>query len=231
MDNLDKAGFDSSLIAETKNWSPDEGKKISLQQDQVAQMPQTLKSFKFGLGWNTKCDLDASVILLDKDGNLIYVVYFNKDKRRYKNGVIHGGDNLSGGGGEDDEIITVNLDELGEEVDSIWPVINIYTTNMTFSDVKGAFCRIYDETSNAEFVKYNLEENTDNISNGCVVASLHKYADSWSLKARGYYVRDIRFGTDMEKICQQVRNNDFSNVKVGPNGQYAHGENERPEKT
>ena len=115
-------------MEQTLNWKPEEGKKISIKQDQVVQMPKDLSCFKFGLGWETKCDLDASVVLLDKNGEKIFVVAFGGARKQYKNGVIHSGDNLSGGGsGKDDEIITVNLPELGSEVESLCLVINIYT--------------------------------------------------------------------------------------------------------
>ena len=102
--------------------------------------------------------------------------------------MIHSGDNLTGEGEGDDEVITINLDDLPENVESIWPVITIYSTH-TFNQIKGAFCRIFDDQTKSEFVKYNLSELTkdDETSNGCIVASLHKYEDSWALKARGYY--------------------------------------------
>ena len=75
---------------------------------------------------------------------------------------------------------------------------------MTFNDVKGAFCRIYEDKTKAEFVKYDLQENHDNISTGCIIASLGRNEDSWALKARGYFVKEIRLGTGMLKTCQEV---------------------------
>ena len=149
-------------------------------------MPAGLQNFKFGLGWDTVSDCDASIILLDKSGNLIETIYFgNLD---YRKAVTHSGDNMTGEGEGDDEVININLDDLPENVDSIWPVITIYSTH-TFNMIKGAFCRIFDDETKSEFVKYNLSELTkdDETSNGCIVASLHKYEDSWALKARGYY--------------------------------------------
>ena len=94
------------------------------------------------------------------------------------------------------------MDKLPDEVDSIWPVITLYTDGFTFKDVKGAYCRIIDEKSKSEFVKYNLSENNDGTSSGCVVASLHRHGDeSWALKARGYYTKKSRFPTGLEAIC------------------------------
>ena len=150
-------------------------------------MPTELKNYKFGLGWDTECDVDASIVLLDKNGKLIEIIYYGHLK--YKGAVIHSGDNLTGEGDGDDEVITIHKENLPKEVESIWTVITIYTSGLTSLNIKGAFCRIYDETTNAEFVKYNLSENLDGCSNGCIVASLHKHGDSWALKAREYYTQ------------------------------------------
>ena len=57
-------------------------------------MPADLKNYRFGLGWDTESDVDASIILLDKYGLMIEKVYFgNLD---YNGAVIHSGDNLTG---------------------------------------------------------------------------------------------------------------------------------------
>ena len=98
--------------------------------------------------------------MLDKNGNKVDVVYFNHLKST-DGSIQHSGDNLTGEGDGDDEVITVNLDKISKNVDSIWPIINIYTDQMTFYDVKGAFCRIIDNKSNKEFCRYNLSENLD----------------------------------------------------------------------
>ena len=115
-------------------------------------MPAGLQNFKFGLGWDTVSDCDASIILLDKSGNLIETIYFgNLD---YRKAVTHSGDNMTGEGEGDDEVININLDDLPENVDSIWPVITIYSTH-TFNMIKGAFCRIFDDETKSEFVGAN----------------------------------------------------------------------------
>jgi len=39
---------------------------------------------------------------------------------------VHSGDNLTGEGAGDDEVIKVQLDKIPAEVHSIWPIITIY---------------------------------------------------------------------------------------------------------
>ena len=95
------------------------------------------------MGWDTKCDLDASIILLDKLGNLVDMVFYGK-KRSDDGAIIHSGDNLTGEGEGDDETIRIFLNKVNPNIDSIWPVINVYTAGQQFDDVKGAYCRLMD---------------------------------------------------------------------------------------
>ena len=44
-DNLEKAGIDSILLAESQNWQPGKRKKFNIYKDQVVQIPYSLKSF------------------------------------------------------------------------------------------------------------------------------------------------------------------------------------------
>lgn len=57
-----------------------------------------------GLGWDTRLDLDSSVVMLDKNGGLVDYVYYGQ-KTSKDGGVIHSGDNLTGEGAGDDETI------------------------------------------------------------------------------------------------------------------------------
>ena len=84
--------------------------------------------------------------MLDKNGNKVDVVYYGHLKSN-DGSIVHSGDNLTGEGEGDDEVITVHLDRISANVDSIWPIVNIYTDNRTFYDVEGAYCRIVDSQS------------------------------------------------------------------------------------
>ena len=70
MTNLEKVGFDPIILQETQNWNKESGKVFNLNKEQVINIPKTLTSFTIGLGWTTECDIDASVLLLNKDGRL-----------------------------------------------------------------------------------------------------------------------------------------------------------------
>jgi tellurium resistance protein TerZ len=100
--------------------------------------------------------------------------------------VVHSGDNLTGEGDGDDELITVNLSKIPDHVDSIWPVVTIYTSGKNFSQVKGTYCRIF-EGKKSEFCKYMLYHNNDGVSNGCIVGNFKRNGGGWTFKALGYY--------------------------------------------
>ena len=97
--------------------------KVSLQKNQTVSLTKggrpVLTSVKMGLGWEPayragrrakEIDLDASVIAYDANRKKIDACYFGK--LAILNGVVqHSGDNLTGEGGGDDEVITVHLGE------------------------------------------------------------------------------------------------------------------------
>ena len=134
-----------------------------------------------GLGWKQKkehLDIDASVITLDKDGQVIDLIYFS-NKLSKEGSIIHGGDNLSGGDGQaDNETITIDLNTLSQSVDSIWPVVSIYKYDKdkgkNFKNVENAYCRLMEGDSGKEFLRFNLSGNQDNISNGNIIGYLKR---------------------------------------------------------
>ena len=79
----------------------EKGSKINLR-----KIDKTLKNLNLCLGWDTRMDLDAFAILLDENDKIIKTVcYANKSF----NGVNLSGDNLTGEGDGDDEIIYIKL--------------------------------------------------------------------------------------------------------------------------
>jgi hypothetical protein len=62
--NLEKVGFDPIILLETANWKPNSGKKFNIKKEQVINLPSGMNQFKIGLGWDTKMDLDSSILLM-----------------------------------------------------------------------------------------------------------------------------------------------------------------------
>ena len=91
----------------------------------MINIPKQLNKLTIGLGWTTECDIDASVLLLNKNGRLEENIFF-RNKETWNKSVVHNGDKKQGDGIGDVETISVNLDDIDENIDSLWPVINIY---------------------------------------------------------------------------------------------------------
>jgi len=88
--------------------------------------------------------------------------------------VKHMGDDTTGEGSGDDEIIKIHLPQISQNVQSIWPVITIYTRGKQFDDVKNAYVRILDPKLKREICRFNLSDNKDGVSTGCMVANLRR---------------------------------------------------------
>lgn len=181
------------------------GEKINLTKTNAG-----LNSVKVGLGWDMvsskeekkgffgflksspepiSVDLDASVLLLDKDDKLI-----NKDGIIFYGNLIseckavrHSGDNLTGEGDGDDEVINVALKNVDNRVSKILFVVNIFKAferGQNFGLVENAFIRVLDNSNGNELVKYKLT-NEYSDSTSVIIGALIKEDGSWSFNALG----------------------------------------------
>ena len=114
-----------------------------------------------GLGWdfngNERFDLDGSVTAFDMNNNPIESIYF-KHLSGLENTVLHHGDNLTGQGEGDDEIITINLDFIPPNVSFLAIAINSFHSNSLIK-AKSAFIRIY--TNSVGIGRYILARTKD----------------------------------------------------------------------
>ena len=114
--------------------------------NQALPIPDALTIISVGLGWDTECDIDCSVLLFNDAYECVDSVHSTK-KENLNKSVIHHGDNLTGEGDGDDEIITIDLQKLPDNVRTIWAVMTIYSEGLSFKDVSGASCRLFSPKS------------------------------------------------------------------------------------
>lgn len=142
-----------------------------------------------GLGWDPargrrSIDLDASVIAFAADGRSLAMVWFSKLKQ-FGGALQHSGDNLTGKGGGDDEQIVVDLLALPAEVTTLVFTITSYR-GQKFTEVANAFCRLVDNASGAELVRYSLSEAEP--STGVLMAALRRTGpQTWEMRALGEF--------------------------------------------
>ncbi|MFE6827382.1 TerD family protein [Streptomyces sp. NPDC057690] len=169
--------------------------RVSLQKNQTVSLVKggrpLLSQVKMGLGWEPAfrgkdIDLDASVIAYGPQRNHIDSCYFGK--LSIVNGAIkHSGDNLTGEGGGDDEVIVVDLGRLPQEVSGLVFTVNSFS-GQKFTEVAKAYCRLLDASTGEELVRFDLtgaEPQT-----GVLMAKLiRQYSGEWEMTAMGDFVK------------------------------------------
>ncbi|MBH0779590.1 TerD family protein [Nocardia bovistercoris] len=149
-----------------------------------------LSRVRMGLGWDPAThgrdiDLDASVIAYDGNGKKLVNVWFMK--REAFNGVIrHSGDNLTGHGAGDDEVISVDLTALPPEVYALVFTVNSFAGHK-FDQVGRAHCRLVDDHSDTELVRFELSKGEP--MTGVFMCMIARGVDGWNMTALGEYAK------------------------------------------
>ena len=148
----------------------------------------------FGIPKNGESiDVDASVILL-RNGRFVDkndLVYYG-NKNHNSGAVNHHGDNLTGEGDGDDEVISIDLNSVPNDVDRIIIVANIYNAEKKKQDfglIQNAFIRIVDETTNIEFCKYDMSNEFAGYT-ALVFGELYRHNGEWKFNAIGSGTHD-----------------------------------------
>lgn len=102
-------------------------------------------------------DLDGWAALYSADLKKLGLVYYG-DKDYMNKTVLHHGDNLTGEGEGDDEVISIKLSKLPNEVKHVLIGITIYageSRNQKFKDINNMFIRLVDLRDGFEICRYN----------------------------------------------------------------------------
>ncbi|MBP0027382.1 TerD family protein [Roseofilum reptotaenium CS-1145] len=169
------------------------GQRISL--DKVAP---NLQAVFVGLGWDVKAtdtgydfDLDACAFLLGENEKLIsdkhFIFYNNKVSPDTHKSIEHMGDNLTGEGEGDDEVIIVNLQKVPPEVHRIVFTVTIHEAEkrkQNFGQVENAYVRLVDVSTKNELLRYPLAEDYS-IETALIMAELYRRDGQWRMNAVG----------------------------------------------
>ncbi|WP_030318560.1 TerD family protein [Streptomyces sp. NRRL B-3229] len=169
--------------------------RVSLQKNQTVSLVKggrpLLSQVKMGLGWEPAfrgkdIDLDASVIAYGPQRNHIDSCYFGK--LSIVGGAIkHSGDNLTGEGSGDDEVIVVDLGRLPQEVTGLVFTVNSFS-GQKFTEVAKAYCRLIDAASGEELVRFDL--TGAEAQTGVMMAKLiRQFSGEWEMTAMGDFVK------------------------------------------
>jgi tellurium resistance protein TerZ len=128
-------------------------------------------------------DLDASCLMFNGEKKLVDSVWFRQLKSK-DGSIVHSGDNRTGDGDGDDEVISVNLANVPGEVETMLFTINSYE-GQTFKKVKNASARLVDKTTGKELAKYNLSGEDGGDHTGMLMTKLYRKDGEWRIQAIG----------------------------------------------
>ncbi|WP_337059561.1 TerD family protein [Kineococcus sp. G2] len=167
------------------------GQRLSLSKEGGGSLTRV----SMGLGWDAVAkgflgrkksidvDLDASCLMFDATGKLVDTVWFQQ--LRSKDGsVTHTGDNLTGEGEGDDEVILVDLPAVPAQVAALVFTVNSFT-GQDFSSVENAYCRLLDSAQPraVELARYRLTGSGNHTAQ--VMAKLTRDGAGWAMTAIG----------------------------------------------
>lgn len=170
---------------------------VSLAKGQKVDLTKTnpgLVKVNVGLGWDTnkydggqEFDLDASIFLLEGNGKVAgpegFVFYNNTTGAN--GAVVHSGDNLTGDGDGDDEVMNIDLANVPANIEKITFAVTIHDADgrsQNFGMVSNAFIRVFNDAE--ELIRYDLGEDFS-IETALVVGELYRHGSEWKFAAIG----------------------------------------------
>jgi len=174
------------------------GQKVDL-----AKLSASLDLVDVGLGWDLgpngqAYDLDVEAFMLGENGRVLgddWFVFYGSMVSP-DGSVKTNGDNKTGAGAGDDEVVTVKLSQVNPQVQKIIFVVTINEAKehgYNFSNVSNAYVRLIDKISSRELARFNL---TDYYANVCsmMVGELYRHNGQWKFNPIGDGTADDLYG-------------------------------------
>lgn len=169
----------------------------------MSKVAPNTTTYAIGLGWKPQqydgkpFDLDAMAFLIDASGNVTKAedfVYFHNLTSACKS-VTHSGDNLTGDGDGDDEVITFDTTKVDtSKYVELLIAVNIFEAGnrgQTFGQVDDAYVRVFDpaltspaDAKAGEICRYDLTEDYS-IHTAIVVGKMYFKDGTWRFQAVG----------------------------------------------
>ena len=174
---------------------------VNLSKGQRVSLDKGVRLALIGLGWDTNqydgsadFDLDASAFMLGKNGKVRkdedFIFYGNLQSE--DGGVTHTGDNRTGDGEGDDEVIYLDFSKIPADVEKIAITVTIYEAqerHQNFGQVANAYVRVArrsseDDAVGVEELRYDLGEDFS-IETALVVCEIYRNNGNWKFNAVG----------------------------------------------
>lgn len=174
---------------------------VNLSKGQRVSLDKSMTMALVGLGWDTNkydggadFDLDASAFLLGPNGRVRsdsdFIFYGNL--KSVDGSVRHTGDNLTGEGEGDDEVIFIDFTKVPADVEKIAITVTIYDADIrkqNFGQVSNAYVRVAkianeNDTVGTEQLRFDLVEEFS-IETALVVCEIYRNNGEWKFNAVG----------------------------------------------
>ena len=187
---------------------------VDLSKGQRVSLDKEMLFAKIGLGWDVNkydggsdFDLDAAAFLLGDDDKVLddndFVFYKNLSSR--DGAVIHAGDNLTGEGDGDDEVIMLRFDKMPAEVKKIAITVTIHeaeSRGQNFGQVSNSYVRVVklnsqDDNFGEEVMRFDLGEDFS-IETSIIVCEIYRHGTEWKFNAVG-----SGYKGDLSALCKK----------------------------
>ncbi|MDD7185471.1 MAG: TerD family protein [Ruminococcus sp.] len=174
---------------------------VNLSKGQRVSLDKNMTMAMIGLGWDVKqfdggadFDLDASAFLLGANGKVRsdadFIFYNNLESVDHS--VKHMGDNLTGEGEGDDEVIVIDFTKVPADVQKIAITVTIYDAQargQNFGQVSNAYVRVArmaneNDMNGSEVLRFDLGEEFS-IETAVVVCEIYRHNGDWKFNAVG----------------------------------------------
>lgn len=161
----------------------------------LSKQAPNLAKVAVGLGWDVRTttgadyDLDASALATGPNLKVLtdqHFVFYN-NLRSPEGTIEHTGDNLTGEGEGDDEVIKVDLANTPETITNIFFPVSIHEADargQNFGQIRNAFIRVVDLETGAELARYDLSEDAST-ETAMVFGELYRHNNEWKFRAIG----------------------------------------------
>lgn len=195
------------------------GQRISLSKDNG-----DLTRIELGVNWGAMTkkgflgtrtiavDLDASVGMFDERGNLVDQVFFGKLVSKCHS-ITHSGDDrqgdVDGDDGLDNEVITIDLPRVPQNVHHLALVLNSYK-KQDFADIPHANVRIHDgqATGNGSvFAKFDVSNDPSFAGKvSMILGDVYRHGSSWKFRSIGEAITAGELRGTLATFAQQYIN-------------------------